>query len=193
MAIFGMQGWWSGWFRKVRERVVALDTDPAGQQQWRQLARQATLRRKQVAVLPTAAYGGHKDVNTAWVADSLAVDAWFTPAEETGARLAVPADLHKAWAERAAIMRGRALPHHRHRTSGLGRAPGVPADINDLPRWPCPHACLKPWLDHPCNAYQVLWYDRVITDECFLEPRRIAMATMIDGESYGGRVLIRPF
>jgi hypothetical protein len=120
----------------VRELVFTLDTDPAGQQQWRQLARQATLRRKQVAVLPAAAYGGHKDVNTAWVADSLAVDAWFTPAEETGARLAVPADLHEAWAKRAAIIRGRALPHHRHRTSGLGGAPGVPAGINDLPRWP---------------------------------------------------------
>ena len=53
-----MQGW-------VREQVVALDTDPAGQQQWRQLARQATLQRKQVAVLPAATYGGHKDVNTA--------------------------------------------------------------------------------------------------------------------------------
>jgi hypothetical protein len=79
--------------------------DTAGQQQWRQLARQAALRGKQVAVLPVAAYGGHKDVNEAWVAGTLAVDTWCTPAEETGARLAVSADLHEAWEERVAIMR----------------------------------------------------------------------------------------
>ena len=33
---------------------------------------------------------------------------------------------------------------------------------------------------------------RAATSECFLSPRRMAMATMIDGESYVGRVLIRP-
>ena len=33
------------------------------------------------------------------------MDAWSTPAEEPGARLAVPADLHEAWEERVAIMR----------------------------------------------------------------------------------------
>ena len=122
-----MQGWWWDWFRKMRERVVALDTDPAAQQQWRQLARQATLRRQQVAVLPAAAYGGHKDVNTAWVADSLAVDTWFTPAEETGARLAVPADLHKAWAERVAIMLadGHLLPEDAQRLAWEGLREGL--------------------------------------------------------------------
>jgi hypothetical protein len=57
-----------------------------------------------VAVLPAATYGGHKDVNEAWVAGTLAVDMWFTPAEETGARRAVPADLHEVWEERIAIM-----------------------------------------------------------------------------------------
>jgi hypothetical protein len=54
VAIFGMQGWRWDWFRKVRELVFALETDPAGQQQWRQLARQATLWGKRVAVLPAA-------------------------------------------------------------------------------------------------------------------------------------------
>src|SRR6266704_2009202 len=104
VAIFGVQGWRWDWGREVRELVFALDADPAGQQQWRQLARQAALRGKQVAVLEPAAYRGHKDVNEAWVAGTLAVDTWSTPAEETGARLAVSADLHEAWEERVAIM-----------------------------------------------------------------------------------------
>ena len=104
-AIFGVQGWRWDWMREVRELVVALDADSAGQQQWHQLARQAALRGKHVAVLPAAAYGGHKDVNEAWVAGTLAVEAWCTPAVEPGAWCAVPADLHEAWAERVAIMR----------------------------------------------------------------------------------------
>ena len=65
VAIFGVQGWRWDWARGVRELVFAPDTDTAWQQQWRQLARQAALRGKQVAVLPAAAYGGHKDVNEA--------------------------------------------------------------------------------------------------------------------------------
>jgi DNA primase len=104
VAIFGVQGWRWEWAREVRELVFALDADAAGQQQWRQLARQAALRGKHVAVLPAAAYGGHKDVNEAWVAGTLAVDMWSTPAKESGAQCAVPADLHEAWAERVAIM-----------------------------------------------------------------------------------------
>jgi hypothetical protein len=104
VAIFGVQGWQWDWAHEVRELVFALDVDSAGQQQWRQLARQAALRGKQVAVLPATAYGGHKDVNEAWVAGTLAVDAWCTTAAEPGARLAVPADLHEAWEERVAIM-----------------------------------------------------------------------------------------
>ena len=57
VGIFGVQGWRWDWVREVRELVFALDADAAGQQQWRQLARQAALRGKQVAVLPAAAYG----------------------------------------------------------------------------------------------------------------------------------------
>lgn len=71
----GVQDWRWDWGRQVRELVFALDADAAGQQQWRQLARQAALRGKRVAVLPPAAYGGHKDVNEAWVAGVLAVGA----------------------------------------------------------------------------------------------------------------------
>ncbi len=77
--------------------VFAVDADAAGQQQWRQLARQDALRGKRVAVLELAAYRGHKDVNEAWVAGTMAVDMWCTPAAETGARLAVPEDLYEAW------------------------------------------------------------------------------------------------
>jgi len=39
VAIFGVQGW--RWAREVRELVLARDADAAGQQQWRQLTRQA--------------------------------------------------------------------------------------------------------------------------------------------------------
>ena len=68
VAIFGVQGWRWDWVRGVRELVFALDADAAGQQQWRQLARQAALRGKRVAVPEPSAYGGHKDVSEAWAA-----------------------------------------------------------------------------------------------------------------------------
>jgi hypothetical protein len=66
VALCGVQGWRWDWVREVRALVFALDADVAGQQQWRQLARQAALRGKQVTVLPAAAYGGCKDVSDAW-------------------------------------------------------------------------------------------------------------------------------
>jgi DNA primase len=102
VAIFGVHGWRWDWVREVRELVFALDADTAGQQQWRQLARQAALRGKQVAGLPVAACGGHKDVSEAWGAGVLAVDA--EPAAAAGETLAVPEELRESWAERAAIM-----------------------------------------------------------------------------------------
>jgi hypothetical protein len=102
-AIFGVQGWRWDWAREVRELVFALDADAAGQQQWRQLARQAALRGKQVRVLPTAAYGGYKDVNEAWAAGVLAVGTG--PAAAPGGEvLAVPQHERESWAERVAIM-----------------------------------------------------------------------------------------
>src|SRR5438093_1381933 len=73
VAIFGVHGWRWDWVRQVRELVLALDADGAGQQQWRVLAREAALRGKQVAVLEPAAYGGYKDVSEAWAAGVLAV------------------------------------------------------------------------------------------------------------------------
>jgi hypothetical protein len=102
MAIFGVQGWRWDWAREVRELVFALDADTAGQQQWQQLARQAALRGKRVAVLEPAVYGGCKDVNEAWMARVLHLGVW--PAARGAAPGAVPENLYEDWAERAAIM-----------------------------------------------------------------------------------------
>ena len=103
VAIFGVQGWRWEWAREVRELGFALDADAAGQQQWRQLARQAALRGKRVAVLPTAAYGGCKDVSDAWATGVLAAGAGpaAAPGEEA---LVVPPHQRESWAERVAIM-----------------------------------------------------------------------------------------
>jgi DNA primase len=103
VALFGVQGWRWDWVREVRELVFALDADAAGQQQWRQLARQAALRGKRVAVLPAAAYGGCKDVSDAWATGVLAVDAGPVAASG-GEAFAVPQHLREPWAERVAIM-----------------------------------------------------------------------------------------
>src|SRR5215468_4503217 len=103
VALFGVQGWRWDWVREVRELVFALDADAAGQQQWRQLARQAVLRGKGVTVLPAAAYGGCKDVSDAWTTGVLAVGAGPVAAPG-GEALAVPPHQREPWAERVAIM-----------------------------------------------------------------------------------------
>src|SRR5947208_49191 len=103
VALFGVQGWRWDWVREVRELVFALDADAAGQQQWRQLARQAALRGKRVAVLPAGAYGGCKDVSEAWATGVLAVDAG-PAAAPGGEALAVPPHQRESWTERVAIM-----------------------------------------------------------------------------------------
>ncbi len=74
------------------------------QQRWRELARQAVLPGKRVAVLPPAAYGRHTDANEAWVAGVLTLSG-TPPAGATGAAvLAVPEGYREQWEERAAIM-----------------------------------------------------------------------------------------
>jgi hypothetical protein len=109
VAIFGVQGWRWDWVREVRELVFALDADAAGQQQWRALAREAALRGKRVTVLPPEAYGGHKDVNEAWMAGVLVVDAGPAASAVEGV---IPAELHEAWQERVALMVADSdLPH----------------------------------------------------------------------------------
>ncbi len=97
VAIFGVQGWRWEWVREVRALVFALDADAAGQQQGRQLARQAALRGKRVAVLPASAYGGHKDVNEAGMAGVLNIGAWPAAAAAGAQGLAVPEDLRETW------------------------------------------------------------------------------------------------
>jgi hypothetical protein len=63
-------------------------------------------------VLPTAAYGGYKDVNEAWAAGVLAVGVGPAAAAAAGEGLAVPPHLQEPWAERAAIMvMDGGLPH----------------------------------------------------------------------------------
>jgi hypothetical protein len=103
VAIFGVQGWRWDWAREVRELVFALDADVAGQQ-WRQLARQAALRGKQVAALEPAAYGGYKDASEAWAAGVLRVGARPAAVCQHPEHLEVPEDQREAWAERVAIM-----------------------------------------------------------------------------------------
>ena len=116
VAIFGVQGWRWAWARAVRALVFALDADAAGEQAWRQLAREAALRGKRVAALDAAAYGGAKDVSAAWGAGVLTIGEG--PVALPGAeRLEMAEDLRDAWAERAAIMEwdgglGRPVAEH---------------------------------------------------------------------------------
>jgi hypothetical protein len=101
---------------------LALDADAAGQQQWRQLTRQAALRGKQVAVLAAAAYGGYKDVSAAWAAGVLEGGAGPAAAETGAEGLAVPEEFCNAWNERVAIM---VADGGRPRAACRGRATGV--------------------------------------------------------------------
>jgi hypothetical protein len=136
VAIFGVQGWRWEWAREVRELVFALDADMAGQQQWRQLARQAALRGKQVAVVEPAAYGGCKDVSEAWAAGVLAVGAG--PAAAGREALTVSEDVREALAERVAIMvtDGGMPPAEAARLAwvALDAARAAPCSAVDTPR-----------------------------------------------------------
>lgn len=81
-AILGVKGWRWPWARDVKEIVLALDGDRAGQEAWKQLARAAWLRGMQVYFLPPKAYGGHKDASEAWVAGALRIGDIPRPKEE---------------------------------------------------------------------------------------------------------------
>ena len=72
----------------------------------------AALRGTRVAGLPAAAYGGHKDVNEAWMAGELTVRDGPASVDEGSTRLQVPEDLEEIWDERVAIMvADGGLPH----------------------------------------------------------------------------------
>jgi hypothetical protein len=104
VALFGVQVWGWEWGREVRELVFALDADAEGQQQWRQLARQAALGGQHVAIRPPEASGGLKDASEAWGAGLRTVGSRPAAATAGGGALAVPAHLREAWEERAAII-----------------------------------------------------------------------------------------
>ena len=102
MALYGVQSWCWAWARDVRTLVFALAAAAAREQPWRELARQAALRGKQVAAVPAAAYGGCKDASEAWAAGGLHLGVWPTARDaEPGA---VPDNRCEDWAEREAIM-----------------------------------------------------------------------------------------
>ena len=103
MAIFGVQGWRWDWAREVRELVFALDADAAGQQQWRQLARQAALRGKQVAVLPSSSVWGVQGCERG-LGGGGAGGGRGACSSPGGEALAVPQHQRESWAERVAIM-----------------------------------------------------------------------------------------
>jgi hypothetical protein len=84
VAIFGVEGWRWEWAKDIKQLVFAMDADKAGQTAWRELAKQAVLRGKEVSYLTPEDYGGYKDVNEAWVAGVLDVGEW-PAAEEVAA------------------------------------------------------------------------------------------------------------
>ena len=90
--------------RVVRELVVALDADAAGQQEGCALAREAAGRGKRVAVLEPAAYGGYKDVSEAWMAGVLRVGTGPVAVGAGATAWEIPEDLQELWAERTAII-----------------------------------------------------------------------------------------
>lgn len=107
IALLGVKGWRWMWARDVKEIVLALDGDRAGQEAWKQLAVGGRLRGKQVHFLPPEAYGGYKDANEAWVAGVLQVgdlprtkekesapsDGWrFLDSDTLGERVILAAD-----------------------------------------------------------------------------------------------------
>jgi hypothetical protein len=125
VALFGVQGWRWEWVRNVRELVLALDADAAGQQQWRALAREAALRGKRVAGLPPEAYGGYKDASAAWAAGVLRISGWPAPEAAGAEGSAVPEKLREVWVERVAIMMvDGGLPRaEAERAAGVGLQP----------------------------------------------------------------------
>lgn len=76
VAIFGVNGWRWDWARTVRELILALDADAAGQTGLHELAPVARLRGKRVAYLEADAYGGEKDAAAAWAAGTLRLGDW---------------------------------------------------------------------------------------------------------------------
>jgi hypothetical protein len=77
LALFGVQGWRWAWARDVRALVLAL---------------------------PPEAYGGCKDINAAWTAGALTINAGSMDATHGQEEITGAKDLQEAWEERTAIM-----------------------------------------------------------------------------------------
>lgn len=73
VAIFGVYGWRWDWSSSIGKLIFALDADEAGNK-WKELAREACLRGKQVCFLPPESYGDKKDVSEAWISGTLNVE-----------------------------------------------------------------------------------------------------------------------
>ena len=77
-AIFGLDGLRWEWVEATR-LVFCFDQDESGEK-WRQLARVARMRQKEVYFLPAAVYGGHKDLNELWIATGkIDIGDWMSP------------------------------------------------------------------------------------------------------------------
>ena len=113
VAVYGVDGWKWDWARDVKDLVLALDADSAGQAAWKELAQAGILRGKRVYFLPPESYGGLKDVSEAWVAGSLSVGD--LPTQESA-----PADGGLVPENAAGIPGGDAANH-----STLGTAAGT--------------------------------------------------------------------
>ena len=128
VAIFGVQGWRWDWAREVRELVFALDADAAGQQQWRQLARQAALRGKRVAVLPASGVWGvqrcQRGVGRGGAGGGRVVHTSSSREAQARGACRPPRGLGGARRDHG---RGRWPPARGRRTSGVGGAPAAAA------------------------------------------------------------------
>jgi len=71
--LYGLAGWeWRlARLAGVREVILALDQDGAGQETAQSLARSGALHGMRVGLLDPAAWGGHKDLAAAWLAGAL--------------------------------------------------------------------------------------------------------------------------
>lgn len=76
-AVFGLDGLRWEWV-KSKQVIFAFDQDVAGSK-WKQLAKEGLLRGKDIWWLPPEAFGGHKDINEAFVAGTLNIGEFNLP------------------------------------------------------------------------------------------------------------------
>jgi hypothetical protein len=104
VAIFGTDGWRWKWAQGVRELVLAFDADSAGERAWRALAYLGAVRGKQIAILSQADYGGAKDANEAWIAQTLNIGDDALRGSHRDQGIVISQAMREEWEERSAIM-----------------------------------------------------------------------------------------